>query len=526
MKLELRGITKRFGTLVANDHIDLVVEPGEIHALLGENGAGKSTLMNVLYGFYDPDEGQILVDDEPVTFDGPGDAMAAGIGMVHQHFMLVPVFSVAENVVLGYEPTKAAGLIDLPEARRRVKEISDRFGFDVDPDAMVEDLPVGVQQRVEIIKALSHDAKVLILDEPTAVLTPQETDELIAIMRQLKAAGTSIVFITHKLREVRAVADRITVIRRGTVVGSADPQSSETELASLMVGRSVSLGVDRAPAQPGEVALRVQDLSVLDEAGVRQVDGISFDVARGEIVAVAGVQGNGQTELTEVILGLQPALAGSVTLDGKELLGRTVKEVLTAGVGFVPEDRTEDGIVADFSVAENLILDIYDTPAFATGISLDPAKVRANAEQRAVEFDVRTPSVEALAGTLSGGNQQKVVLAREMSRPLRLLIASQPTRGLDVGSIEFVHKRIVAERDSGTPVIIVSTELDEVLDLADRIVVMYRGRIVGTVPGGTDRDVLGLMMAGVPQEEAVKQAASHHTVLGEADIEAAEEESE
>nr|WP_276582490.1 ABC transporter ATP-binding protein [Cellulomonas sp. RIT-PI-Y] len=527
--MELRGITKRFGTLVANDHIDLVVEPGEIHALLGENGAGKSTLMNVLYGFYDPDEGQILVDDQPVTFTGPGDAMAAGIGMVHQHFMLVPVFTVAENVVLGYEPTTSGGLIDLPEARRRVKEISDRFGFDVDPDAMVEDLPVGAQQRVEIIKALSRDAKVLILDEPTAVLTPQETDELIAIMRQLKAAGTSIVFITHKLREVRAVADRITVIRRGKVVGSADPQSSETELASLMVGRSVSLGVDRAAAQPGEVALQVRDLTVLDEAGVRQVDGISFDVARGEIVAIAGVQGNGQTELTEVVLGLQPALAGSVTLDGKELLGRSVKEVLTAGVGFVPEDRTEDGIVADFSVAENLILDLYDTPAFASGISLDPAKVRANAEQRTVEFDVRTPSVDAHAGTLSGGNQQKVVLAREMSRPLRLLIASQPTRGLDVGSIEFVHKRIVTERDSGTPVIIVSTELDEVLDLADRIVVMYRGRIVGTVDASAatpDRDVLGLMMAGVPQEEAVKQAASHHTVLGEADIEAAEEESE
>ncbi|MEV7973216.1 ABC transporter ATP-binding protein [Cellulomonas sp. NPDC089187] len=528
MKLELRGITKRFGTLVANDHIDLVVEPGEIHALLGENGAGKSTLMNVLYGFYDPDDGQILVDDQPVTFVGPGDAMAAGIGMVHQHFMLVPVFTVAENVVLGYEPTKS-GLIDLPAARRRVKEISDRFGFDVDPDALVEDLPVGAQQRVEIIKALSRDAKVLILDEPTAVLTPQETDELIAIMRQLKAAGTSIVFITHKLREVRAVADRITVIRRGKVVGSADPQAPETELASLMVGRSVSLGVDRAPAQPGEVALQVRDLTVLDEAGVRQVDGISFEVARGEIVAVAGVQGNGQTELTEAILGLQPALAGSVTLDGKELLGRTVKEVLTAGVGFVPEDRTEDGIVAEFSVAENLILDLYDSKDFARGISLDPAKVRANAERRTNEFDVRTPSVEAHAGTLSGGNQQKVVLAREMSRPLRLLIASQPTRGLDVGSIEFVHKRIVSERDSGTPVIIVSTELDEVLALADRIVVMYRGRIVGTVDATSttpDRDVLGLMMAGVPQEEAVKQAASHHTVLGEADIEAAEEESE
>jgi len=524
VKLELRGITKRFGTLVANDHIDLVVEPGEIHALLGENGAGKSTLMNVLYGFYDPDDGEILVDDVPVTFPGPGDAMAAGIGMVHQHFMLVPVFTVAENVVLGHEPVKGGGLIDLTEARRRVREISDRFGFDVNPDALIEDLTVGAQQRVEIIKALSREAKVLILDEPTAVLTPQETDELIAIMRQLRDAGTSIVFITHKLREVRAVADRITVIRRGRVVGTTAPSSTETELASLMVGRSVDLGVDKTPAEPGEVSFAVRDLTVLDAAGVRQVDGVTFEVARGEIVAVAGVQGNGQTELTEVILGLQAPLSGSVTLDGTELVGSSVREVLRAGVGFVPEDRTADGLVADFTVAENLILDMYDQAPFGKGVSLDSAAVRANAERRTVEFDVRTSSVEALAHTLSGGNQQKVVLAREMSRPLRLLVASQPTRGLDVGSIEFVHSRIVAERDNGTPVLIVSTELDEVLALADRIVVMYRGRIVGIVPGGTDRDIVGLMMAGVPLAEAQAQAAAHHTVLGEADLAVAEED--
>jgi ABC-type uncharacterized transport system ATPase subunit len=420
--------------------------------------------------------------------------------------------------VLGHEPVRGAGLIDLAEARRRVKEISDRFGFHVDPDAYIEDLPVGVQQRVEIIKALSRQAKVLILDEPTAVLTPQETDELIVIMRQLKESGTSIVFITHKLREVRAVADRITVIRRGKVVGTAEPSSSETELASLMVGRSVELGVARATAVPGEATVQVRNLTVIDEAGVRQIDDVSFDVARGEIVAIAGVQGNGQTELTEVMLGLQQPVAGSVQLDGLELVGRSVRDVLDAGLGFVPEDRSTDGVIADFSIAENLILDLHRHEPFSRGVALKPSAVRENAERRIAEFDVRTGSIDAHASTLSGGNQQKVVLAREMSRPLRLLIASQPTRGLDVGSIEFVHSRIVQERDSGTPVIIVSTELDEVLALADRILVMYRGRIVGDVPGGTDRDVLGLMMAGVPLEDAVRQAAEHHTTLGELDL--------
>jgi len=520
VKLELRGITKVFGSLVANDHIDLVVEPGEIHALLGENGAGKSTLMNVLYGLYDPDGGEILVDDQPVTFAGPGDAMAAGIGMVHQHFMLIPVFTVAENVALGNEPLKGANLIDVRTARARVKEISDRFGFEVDPDAKVEDLPVGVQQRVEIIKALSRDAKVLILDEPTAVLTPQETDELITIMRELKAAGTSIVFITHKLREVRAVADTITVIRRGKVVGMADPSATETELASLMVGRSVSLGVDRAPAEAGDPTFQVRDLTVLDAAGTAVVDGVDLDVHRGEILVVAGVQGNGQTELTEAILGLRKPVNGSISLDGSELVGGSVADAIEAGIGYVPEDRSTDGVIGSFSIEENLILDLYKSPEFSRSGALNKTAIRRNAEQRIVEFDVRTESVQATASMLSGGNQQKVVLAREMSRPLRLFIASQPTRGLDVGSIEFVHKRIVAERDKGTPVIIVSTELDEVLALGDRIAVMYRGRVIGVVPANTDRDVLGLMMAGVPLEEAVEQAAQHHTTLGAADVEA------
>ena len=523
MKLELRGITKVFGPLVANDAIDLVVQPGEIHALLGENGAGKSTLMNVLYGLYDPDGGQILLDDEPVSFKGPGDAVAAGIGMVHQHFMLVPVFTVADSVALGYEPAGAVGLIDRNQAREKVREISERFGFDVDPDAVIEDLPVGVQQRVEIIKALSRDAKVLILDEPTAVLTPQETDELIAIMRELKEAGTSIVFITHKLREVRAIADRITVIRRGKVVGEASPTSTETELASLMVGRSVNLSVEKELATPGEPGLSVSNVTILG-AGKPVVDRVSFEVRGGEILAVAGVQGNGQTELTEAILGLEDIDAGTISLDGQELNGLTVRQRLRAGIGFVPEDRSTDGMVASFTIAENLVLDLYDTEPFARGPMMYPDKVHANAVQRSEEFDVRLTDVQDPISTLSGGNAQKVVLAREMSRPLRLLVASQPTRGLDVGSIEFVHQRIVRERDQGTPVLIVSAELDEVLSLADRIAVMYRGRIVGIVDtaeageGGVNRDVLGLMMAGVPFEDAKSQAAEHHSTLGEADL--------
>ncbi|NKX53223.1 ABC transporter ATP-binding protein [Arthrobacter mobilis] len=502
MKLELKGITKKFGTLVANDHIDLVVEPGKVHSLLGENGAGKSTLMNVLYGLYQPTAGRILIDGDPVTFHGPGDAMAAGIGMVHQHFMLVPVFTVAENIALGSESSKAGGLLDLDATRAKIRRISDTYGFDVDPDALVEDLPVGVQQRAEIIKALVRDAEVLILDEPTAVLTPKETDELLAIMGQLKADGKAIVFISHKLREVKAVSDVITVIRRGKVVGQADPGAPAAELASLMVGRSVSLALDKAPAQPGEVTFQVRNLTVTAGNGQRVVDGVSFSIARGEILAVAGVQGNGQTELAEAILGLQEHVSGSITLDGQELVGRKVKEIINSGVGFVPEDRTVQGLVGTFSVAENLVLNRYDREPFAKGLAMNPARVAENAAARIAEFDVRTQSAAAAAGTLSGGNQQKVVMARELSRPLKLFIASQPTRGVDVGSIEFLHRRIVAERDNGTPVMIVSTELDEVLELADRIAVLYRGRLMGIVPGDTSRDMLGLMMAGMTAEDA------------------------
>ncbi len=496
MKLELRGITKRFGTLVANDNIDLVVEDGEIHCLLGENGAGKSTLMNVLYGLYKAEEGEILLDDVVQHFTGPGDAMAAGIGMVHQHFMLIPVFTVAENVMLGHEPTTFGGRLNLAKAREQVREISARFGFDLDPDALVEDLPVGVQQRVEIIKALSRDARVLVFDEPTAVLTPKETDELMLIMKQLRDSGTSIVFITHKLREVREVADKITVIRLGKVVGEVSPTASNTEMASMMVGRAVDLKIEKGEAKPGAPALVVNNLSVIDPIGQLVVNRISFDVKAGEIVAIAGVQGNGQTELVEAIMGLQPNVTGSISLDGTSLVGLSVRKILDAGVGFVPEDRNVDGLVSEFSVAENLMLDRANGEPFVRYGNLQLDTLAEFANEKLVEFDIRAQGIGTLAGKLSGGNQQKVVLAREMSRELHLLVAAQPTRGLDVGSVEFVHTRIVEARDKGIPVLVVSTELDEVDALADRIVVMYRGGIVGIVPGDTPRDVLGLMMAG------------------------------
>jgi general nucleoside transport system ATP-binding protein len=503
MKLELRGITKRFGALVANDHIDLTVEPGEIHCLLGENGAGKSTLMNVLYGLYRADEGEILLDGAPVHFAGPGDAMAAGIGMVHQHFMLIPVFTVAENVMLGHEQTGFGGRLNVGAAREQVREISARFGFDIDPDALVEDLPVGIQQRVEIIKALSRDAKVLVFDEPTAVLTPQETDELMAIMGQLKAAGTAIVFITHKLREVREVADRITVIRLGKVVGEASPTATNTELASLMVGRPVDLTVDKGPEKPGKPALIVKNLSVIDHLGQFVVDHIDFEVRAGEILAVAGVQGNGQTELTEAIMGLQQRVTGDIRLDGTNLQGLSVRKILDAGVGFIPEDRQEDGLISEFTIAENLMLDRSTGEPFVRLGNLQLGYLAEFAEDKIKEFDIRAQGIGTHAGRLSGGNQQKVVIARELSRELRLFVAAQPTRGLDVGSVEFVHTRIVAARDAGIPVIVVSTELDEVTALADRIAVMFRGKIVGIVPGDTPRDVLGLMMAGeLPSEVA------------------------
>jgi simple sugar transport system ATP-binding protein len=497
MKLELRNITKRFGTLVANDSISLTLEPGEIHSLLGENGAGKSTLMNVLYGLLQPDEGEILIDDKVVKFSGPGEAMSAGIGMVHQHFMLIPVFTVAENVVLGNEPTGALGKLDLDSARKLVKEISDRFGFDIDPDAKIQDLPVGAQQRVEIIKSLARNAKILVLDEPTAVLTPQETDELMQIMRDLAKSGTSIIFITHKLREVQQVADRITVIRLGKVVASPSPKASASELASLMVGREVDLNVKRKPPKLGAETLVIENLTVLDDRSHQMVDGVSFSVHDGEVLAIAGVQGNGQTELAEAILGLRKIHNGSIRVAGKDLTKSTVREVLEAGLGYIPEDRKKDGLVGDFTIAENLMLDgSYGAP-FAKGVQIDFENRDRIANELIAEFDIRTPSAETFAKQLSGGNQQKVVVARELSRELKVLVASQPTRGVDVGSIEFIHEQIIAARDAGKSVLIISTELDEVLALADRIAVMYRGRIVGIVDAKATREKLGKMMAGI-----------------------------
>jgi general nucleoside transport system ATP-binding protein len=518
VKLELKGITKRYGSLVANDHIDLTVEPGQIHALLGENGAGKTTLMNVLFGLSQPDEGEILIDGQPQELGSPSHAIRAGIGMVHQHFMLVPVFTVAENVTLGMERTRALGLIDRRRTRRDVRELSERYGLQVNPDALVEDLPVGVQQRVEIVKALLREANVLILDEPTSVLTPGETQELFRIMRDLRAGGRSLVFISHKLKEVQEIADTITVIRRGRVVGQRPPTTSDAELASLMVGRSVQLRVTKPPAQPGAALLDVQDLTVANEEGQPALDSVSFQVRAGEILGVAGVQGNGQTELCEALIGLRPAVSGSVRLDGRDLTHATPRQRLRAGLGYVPEDRQEDGLVAGFSVGDNLILDVYNQPPYASGIALNLGAINQTAAERVADFDIRTTSTATPVGTLSGGNQQKVILAREIGREVRLLVASQPTRGLDVGSIEFVHRRIVEQRDRGLAVLLISSELDEIYALSDRIAVMYEGKITGFRDPDVPAEELGMLMAGATDAGA---AASRHG--GDAGGEAAEE---
>jgi len=504
--LELRGITKRFPGVLANDHIDLTLEEGEIHALLGENGAGKTTLMNILYGLYTPDEGEIYVRGRKVEIHAPNDAIAQGIGMVHQHFMLVPVLTVTENVMLGVESIKNGVFLDRADAARRIRQISQQYGLEVDPDAYVKTLPVGVQQRVEIIKLLYREADILILDEPTAVLTPQEVEELFKIIRSLVAQGKSVIFITHKLKEVMEIADRITVLRNGRVVGTTTPaQTSEEQLAAMMVGREVLLRVEKGLAHPSETVLEVDGLRVLDDRGNLAVRGISFEVRAGEVLGVAGVQGNGQTELVQALTGLRPVLSGRVRILGKDVTGAAPRRILEQGVAHVPEDRQRDGLVLSFPVADNLVLNTYYLPPFARMGMLDQETILAAAEQRVREFDVRTPSVLTPVSSLSGGNQQKVIIAREFSRPIRLLIASQPTRGLDVGSIEYIHRRIIEKRDDGCAVLLVSPELDEVMSLSDRIAVMFEGEIMDILPADqVTREELGLLMAGVRRKEAMR----------------------
>ncbi|OGN85999.1 MAG: heme ABC transporter ATP-binding protein [Chloroflexi bacterium GWC2_73_18] len=495
--LEMRRITKRYPGVLANDEIDLDVRPGEIHALLGENGAGKTTLVNILYGLAAPDEGEILLDGRPVRIASPSDAIAQGIGMVHQHFMLVPVLTVAENIILGDETMTGLVFVDRDEARRRIRALAQQFGFDIDPEARVETLSVGVQQRVEILKALYRQVRILVLDEPTAVLTPQETEEIFAVLRRLAAEGHSIIFISHKLYEVLSIADRITVIRRGKVVGSRVPaETSEEELAELMVGREVQLSVDRGESHPTEPILRVANLRVRDDRGREVVRDVGFEVRAGEILGIAGVAGNGQDELVQALTGLRRPSAGKVLMAGRDVTGASARHLGGAGLGYVPGDRQRFGLVLSFPLDDNLVLTSYHRQPFARGFVRDEAAIDAWAEKAIARFDIRAPSATVLESTLSGGNQQKTVVAREFSRDLKVLILDQPTRGLDVGSIEFIHKLTIAKRDAGAAILLVSAELDEVLELSDRIGVMYRGEIVSISDGSTaNREEIGLLMA-------------------------------
>lgn len=501
--LEAKGITKQFPGVLANDQIDLTLRRGEILAMLGENGAGKSTLMSILYGLYTPDAGEIWIKGEHVTLRSPGDAIVRGVGMVHQHFQLVPVMTVAENVILGAEVVKMGGYIDIREANRRVRELSERYGLEVDPTAVIEDLPVGLQQRVEIIKALYRNADILILDEPTAVLTPQEANELFQIMHELTSRGVSIIFITHKLKEVLAVADRVVVLRGGRSVGEALPaESTEASLAEMMVGRKVILQVDKDAAQPGAVVLEIKDLEVLDDRKHKVVKGLSLSVRAGEILAVAGVQGNGQREFVEALTGLRPVAAGHIIIEGEETTHFIPRKISEMDVAHIPEDREKHGLVMPYTVADNLVLNRYFHEPFSHRFVINREAIASNGREMVQEFDIRTPSIETHAGSLSGGNKQKVIVARELSRPVKLLVANQPTRGIDVGSIEFIHNQIVAQRDAGVAVLLVSAELDEVLSLADRVAVMFDGRIVKTLPiAEAGRERVGLLMAGSLEEE-------------------------
>lgn len=496
--LQALGLTKIFPGVIANDHINLTLHKGQVLGLLGENGAGKSTLMNMIYGLYSPDEGEILVNGKAVNIKDPNDAIRLGIGMVHQHFQLVPVLTVTENIMLGTESVKGP-FLDRGKARKKIMEISQLYGLAVDPDAVVQDLSVGIQQRVEIIKALYRDAKILILDEPTAVLTPQETEGLFSVINTLLERGVSIIFISHKLKEVLRICDHIVVLRHGKVVGEADPkQSTQSTLASMMVGREVLLQVDKSPAQPQDAILEIVDLNVVDDRDLTAIKNLSLTLYAGEILGVAGVQGNGQTELVEAITGLRTVVSGSISIDGNDITHLSPRLVTETGVSHVPEDRQRHGMVANFSIADNMRLQTYYKKPFARGVVADEDAINQNAEKLVAEYDVRTPGVSINIGSLSGGNQQKAVVAREFSRPSRLLIIAQPTRGVDVGSIEFIHKQIVRMRDAGTAVLLVSTELDEILSLSDRIAVMYAGEVIDTLSAEeADRERIGLLMAGV-----------------------------
>ncbi|TML55862.1 MAG: ABC transporter ATP-binding protein [Actinobacteria bacterium] len=497
LALELRGITKKFPGVVANDRIDFDLRRGEVHALLGENGAGKSTLMNVLYGLYHLDEGEIRIGGELVLMGSPKDAIAHGIGMVHQHFMLIPVMTVAENIVLGTEPRREGAILDLGAAQKRVRELSERYGLAVDPRARIRNISVGRQQRVEILKALYRDAEILILDEPTAVLTPQEATELFKVLRSLADEGMSIIFISHKLNEVLSIADRITVLRRGKKIETL-PRKDATEagLAKLMVGREVLLRVDKTAADPGATMLRIDDLVVADDRGLAAVRGVSLEVRAGEIVGIAGVDGNGQTELIDAITGLRRPASGRIEIAGRDLTSADARQVLDEGLGHIPEDRQARGLVLEFTLAENLALEDYRRPPDSRWGWLFPARLIARARRLLREFDVRGGGPSARAAALSGGNQQKVVIAREVGRDPRVLVAAQPTRGLDVGAIEYVHKRLIAVRDEGKAVLLISLELDEILSLSDRILVLYEGGIVGEYGPETPEEELGVAMTG------------------------------
>ena len=505
--LEVRGISKRFPGVLANDNISLTLRKGQVLGLLGENGAGKSTLMNMIYGLYKPDSGEILVNGEAAEISGPKDAIQLGIGMVHQHFQLVDVLTVTENVMLGNETTSGP-FLRRDQARRRIVELSREYGLNVDPDALISDLPVGVQQRVEIIKALYRDADILILDEPTAVLTPQETRGLFKIMAALLERGVSIIFISHKLKEILEICDAVVVLRRGIVAGEVDPrEATERSLASLMVGRDVILDVEKAAATPGDEILNVINLHVLDDRGLPAVAGVSFGLQRGEILGVAGVQGNGQTELVEALAGLRAAAEGRFFIKGDDMTGASPRRITEKGVGHVPEDRQQDGLVASFTVMHNLVLSTYYRDEFSNSIVVDDRAIADNARQLVGQYDVRPPIINNLAGGLSGGNQQKVIVAREFSRDVELLIAAGPTRGLDVGSIEFIHRQIIRMRDRGAGILLVSSELDEILSMSDRVAVMFEGQIIDILPIElADKDTVGLRMAGIreqPQSEGI-----------------------